>query len=172
MEKLDLYDIDFIKKGEIIDRNSPISPNRYRMVVHACIFNSKGEMLIQQRQSFKNTWANLWDISVGGSSQAGENPRQAIYREVKEELGLDINFDGVRPHFTVHFSSGIDHYFLINKDVDISSLTLQYDEVQSAKWATEKEILDMIDSGEFISYHKPLIQTLFSMSKSRGAIRQ
>ena len=172
MEKLDLYDIDFIKTGEIADRNTPMPKGRFRMVVHACIFNNKGQMLIQQRQSFKKTWANLWDISVGGSSQAGENPRQSIHREVQEELGLDINFDNIRPHLTVHFSSGMDHYFLVNKDVDVSNLKLQYEEVQSAKWASEKEILNMIDSGEFISYHKSLIQTLFAMSKIRGAIKQ
>ena len=45
MEKLDLYDIDFIKTGEIADRNTPMPKGRFRMVVHACIFNNKGQIV-------------------------------------------------------------------------------------------------------------------------------
>ena len=43
-----------------------------RLVVHICLFNARGEMLIQQRQSFKSGWSNFWDVTVGGSAVAGE----------------------------------------------------------------------------------------------------
>lgn len=48
MEQWDLYDLDRQKIGEI-ERGQPLSPEDCRLVVHVCIFNKKGEMLIQQR---------------------------------------------------------------------------------------------------------------------------
>lgn len=57
----------------------------YHLVVHVCVFNQKGEMLIQQRQPFKQGWPNLWDVTMGGSALAGETSQQAAMRELKEE---------------------------------------------------------------------------------------
>ena len=36
-------------------------------------------------------WPNMWDITAGGHVLAGEFGFQAIIREAKEELGLDLN---------------------------------------------------------------------------------
>ena len=48
-------------------RGEPMKDGDYHLVVHICIFNTDGKMLIQQRQPFKDGWSNLWDITVGGS---------------------------------------------------------------------------------------------------------
>ena len=54
---------------------------------------------------------------------------------------------------------------------DINQLSLQYEEVQKVKWASITEILAMIDNGEFIPYHRSLIQVLFDLRKQYGCIR-
>ena len=59
MELWDVYDKDRNKKGYTMDRGVKIKPGDYHLVVHVCIFNAKGEMLIQQRQPFKDDWKNL-----------------------------------------------------------------------------------------------------------------
>ena len=74
MELWNLYDRDRHPTGEILERGKPVPPGRYHLVVHVVIFNSKGEMLIQQRQPFKEGWPNLWDITVGGSPLPGMIP--------------------------------------------------------------------------------------------------
>jgi len=89
MELWDIYDADRNKTGRTMERG-PVPEGDYHLVVHVCIFNSKGEMLIQQRQSYKEGWPNLWDISVGGSAVKGDSSQSAAEREVKEELGLNI----------------------------------------------------------------------------------
>ena len=169
MELFDLYDKNRNLIGKTIERGKPLPENCYRLVVHICVFNSKGEMLIQQRQPFKKSWSNLWDISVGGGVVSGETSQIGASRELKEELGIDYCFENEQPILTVNFDNGFDDYYVILKDIEISELSLQYEEVQRAKWATANEIVNMIEEDTFIPYHKALIKLLFSMRNKKGA---
>ncbi|BDU50412.1 NUDIX hydrolase [Haliovirga abyssi] len=170
MEIWDIYDKERCITGNTIKRGSEFNDNEFHLVVHICIFNSKGQMLIQRRQPFKKGWPNMWDITVGGSSIAGESSSQAAERELFEEIGYKADFSKRRPFFTINFSYGFDDYYIIEDDVDIDTLKLQYEEVQCVRWATKDEIIDLIDKGEFISYYKNLIRLMFDMRKQRGAI--
>ena len=127
-------------------------------------------MLIQQRQSFKDGWANMWDISAGGSSIAGDTSQSAAEREVKEELGISLSLEGVRPALTVHFDEGFNDIYTVIRDVDLESLHLQKEEVKDARWATEEEILSMIDNGEFVIYEKSFITLLFYLREHNGVL--
>ena len=169
MEIWDLYDKDRIKTGETMVRGNQFKENTYHLVVHVCIFNLEGKMLIQQRQPFKDGWPNMWDITVGGSAVSGDTSQLAAEREVYEEIGYKLSLDGIRPSLTINFDKGFDDIYLIQKDVDISKLRLQYEEVQSVKWASKEEILSMIDEEIFIPYHKSLIDLLFFMRTSKNS---
>lgn len=169
MEIWDLYDKDRIKTGETMVRGSKFKENTYHLVVHVCIFNLEGKMLIQQRQPFKDGCPNMWDITVGGSAVSGDTSQLAAEREVYEEIGYKLSLDGIRPSLTINFDKGFDDIYLIQKDVDISKLKLQYEEVQSVKWASKEEILSMIDEEIFIPYHKSLIDLLFFMRTSKNS---
>ena len=163
MEKWDLYTLDRVKTNRVITRGDDIPKNLYHLVVHVCIFNAKNQMLIQQRQTFKKGWPNMWDITVGGSAMIGENSRQAAMREVAEELGLKIDLKNTPPVITKYFSEGFDDIYILEKEIDISKLTLQYEEVQAVKWAGIEEILDMIGLKKFIPYDESVIQFLFHL---------
>ena len=168
MELFDLYDKNRIKSNNTIERGKKIPEGLYHLVVHVCIFNSKGEMLIQQRQPFKAGWPNMWDVSVGGSAVSGDTSQTAAEREVWEEIGYKISLENHRPVITIHFDHGFDDIYTIIEDLNIADLKLQPEEVQNVKWATEEEILHMIDEGIFIPYHKELIKLLFFMRNRRG----
>lgn len=167
MELWDIYDINRNKTGRTMERG-PVPEGDYHLVVHVCIFNSKGEMLIQQRQYYKEGWPNLWDISVGGSAVQGDSSQSAAEREVKEELGIKLDLSNIRPHFTINFDRGFDDVYLIEKEVNIGDLVLQEEEVQAAKWATKEEILEKIEKQEFIPYYPSLIELLFDTRKKYG----
>lgn len=168
MELWDVYNRDRTKSDKTMVRGDKFESGAYHLVVHACIFNSKGEMLIQQRQPFKSGWSNMWDITVGGSAIAGDTSQTAIEREVFEEIGLKLDLQNVRPHLTVNFDEGFDDIYLIEKEVDLNELKLQYEEVQQVKWASIDEIYQKLDEGVFIPYYKSLIKLLFDMRKQYG----
>lgn len=170
MEIFDLFNDERLPLGKTIERGQKCGVGENRQVVHICIFNSQGQMLIQQRQSFKKNWANLWDISVGGCCISGETSKQSANRELFEELGIEYDFADNRPYFTVNFDNGFDDYYFITKDINIEDLVLQKEEVQSAKWANKEEILSLRKSGEFVPYVESFLSALFDLRNQRGAI--
>lgn len=169
MEIWDLYTEDRQPTGRTMIRGSEHPEGFYRIVVHVCIFNNRGQMLIQQRQPFKDGWPNMWDVSVGGSVVSGESSREAAEREVLEELGLRISLEGIRPAITIGFKEGFDDNYIVVKDVDDKDIVLQEEEVQGYKWAYEEEILKMIEDGIFIPYHKGKIELLFFLRNHMGS---
>ena len=169
MEKYDLYDDERLLLGKTLTRGQEPGKGENRMVVHICIFNSKGEMLIQQRVDEKKFFPSLWDISVGGCSVAGETSRMAAHRELLEEMGIDLDFSKKRAFFTINFHHGFDDWYILNNmDIDISTLTLQADEVQGVKWSSLDEILDLLKDNKFIPYKPSFISALFDFRIERG----
>jgi isopentenyldiphosphate isomerase len=171
MEQFDLYDAYRRPLGTTMERGTKTPDGCYRLVVHISIFNSKGEMLIQQRQSFKDDWQNMWDLSVGGSVTTGESSQLGAQRELMEELGIEADLLNSPPDMSFTFNGGFNDHYILHRDLDPSQLQLQYEEVQAAKWATKEEILTMIDDGSFIPYHKSLIELLFFRSQFPGSLR-
>jgi len=169
MEFWDIYDVNRIKTGNIIKRGDNLDKNAYHLVVAVCVFNSDGEMLIQQRQHDKIGWPNKWDITAAGSATEGEHSSLAAGRELFEEIGLDIDFTDKRPVLTVNFSRGFSDYYCMEKDVALDDLVLQEEEVQDVRWATRETIHKMIENGEFIPYYKSLIDALFEMKNASGS---
>lgn len=172
MELWDIYDAERNKTGRTMVRGSSYEPGDFHLTVHVCIFNRKGEMLIQQRQPFKEGWPNLWDLTVGGSAVAGESSQSAAERETLEEIGLKIDLQKIRPHLTVNFDHGYDDIYLMEKDLEPDRLTLQYEEVRSVRWASAAEILSLIEQGEFLPYHPGLISLLFEMGCRYGGLHR
>ena len=166
MELVDLYDENRVPLGRVAERHAKKAPGEYRMVVHVCIFNSLGQMLIQRRSPEKRVWPELWDVSVGGGVDAGETSRQGAEREVLEELGYDPDLTGLRPAVPVNFEGGFDDFFVVTRDLDLRDLRLQKEEVSDVRWVTLEEAMAMLDSGEFIPYPPSFLQFLF---EARGS---
>lgn len=164
MEIWDLYDVDRKMTERKMIRGEKTPAGYYRLVVGICIFNSAGEMLIQKRQPFKQGWSGMWDISVGGAAVSGDDSRRAAEREVREELGLEISLAGIAPKVSFTFDSVFADFYLLNMDVDLTTLRLQPEEVERVAWASREEIHKMIDDEEFITYDKSIIDMMFFLS--------
>lgn len=72
-----------ITRGEAHDGSKVLHP-----VVHLHVFNSKGELYLQKRPTWKDIQPGKWDTACGGHVELGENVEMALKREVKEELGI------------------------------------------------------------------------------------
>ena len=53
-------------------------------------FNDKKELLLQKRSVTKKSHPNCWDISGAGHIRAGESVIDGAIRELKEELGVEV----------------------------------------------------------------------------------
>lgn len=161
MDAIDIFDIDKNPTGRTTRRPRDLSENEFRLVIHMCIFNSDGQLLIQKRRKSCAKWPGVWDVSLSGCAIAGEKGRDAAMREAKEELDLDTDLSNARPAFTVSFPGGFDEMFIIKQEVDLSKLTLQEEEVSDVRWASENEVLSLIEKGEFTPFISDYIRLLF-----------
>ncbi len=169
MELWDLYTKDREKTGRTMVRGEKQPEGLYRIIVHICIFDSKGRMLIQKRQPFKEGFSGMWDVTVGGSAISGDTSQMAAHRELLEELSIDVDFSQFRPAMTVNFGLGFDDMYVLIRDIDIDTLKLQYEEVEKVKWADKEEIFSLLNEGLFIPYHRSLIDLLFYFKDHEGA---
>ena len=75
------------------------------------VFNSKGEMLLQQRAVNKYHSGGLWTNACCSHPQPGEEIVEAARRRLKEEMGFDIpitkSFDFV---YKANFENGLTEY--------------------------------------------------------------
>ncbi len=111
-------------------------------VVHLYVFNSKGELYLQKRPSWKDIQPGKWDISVGGHVGFGESIDNALRRETKEELGIE--------DFTPVFIKRFVFESPIEKELVHSFRTL-YDgpifpsqELDGGRFWSQKEILEQM----------------------------
>ncbi len=85
----------------VVDKNDTIVGYRTRYDCHhdkklihrsisLLIFNDQGNILLQKRSASKDTDPGFWSTSVGGHVGKGESYEDAIKREMKEELGVDL----------------------------------------------------------------------------------
>lgn len=161
MELWDLFDADRLPTGRTGARQDGLVDGQLHVVVHVCLFNAAGQMLIQQRTMMKEDWPGLWDFTVGGSVHAGENSREGAMREVREELGIELDLNGSRPNFTFNFEYGFDDFYLLRREVDLAQLAVPNEEVERVRWADLDEVLDLIRTNQFLNYRESAVRFIF-----------
>ncbi|MBQ6355817.1 MAG: YjjG family noncanonical pyrimidine nucleotidase [Solobacterium sp.] len=171
-ELWDVLDSEHRRTGRRCVRGTEMAPEDYHQVVHICIFNEQGEMLIQQRTAAKKEWPSCWDVSTGGSALAGETSRQAAARELYEELGIQYDFSTAEPVMTVHDRNIYDDFFAVVLPVDLSRLRLQKEEVARVRWADYYTVRQMIAAGTFIPYRPGYLEVMFASRGLTGAIER
>ena len=155
MEIWDLYDVNRNVIGEHI-RGNEMPDNGYHLVVHVWVKNSKGQFLIAQRSASRTKNPLMWECQ-GGSVLKGENSMQGALREVKEEVGVDL--DSSKGKIIFSNTRGVINGFKFNDMMDVwlfeydgeVDLTLATtDEVAQTKWLFPSEIMELSKQGKFV----------------------
>ncbi len=107
------------------------------IVVAAVIRNSNGQILIARRPNTHPVAGGLWEFP-GGKIEAGETPEKALRREIKEELGIEIdvkNLIDVVSHVYVVPSLHL-HILLIGYFADFVRGKIHLNDVAEVEWVS------------------------------------
>lgn len=152
MELLDVYDNDGKVTGRVVvrgDKTVTLSDNEHIAVGVIFIQNSKGEFLIQKTSKEKGGEYT----STGGHIDSRETPLESIKREVKEELGLNVDNDNIVELGYLLYDRPIRFMFYLKKDVDIQNLKLQQEEVERVEFMSVDKIKELIEQGLMLTSH-------------------
>jgi 8-oxo-dGTP diphosphatase len=101
------------------------------VVVAAAVMVEGGRVLLTQRKAGTHL-AGAWEFP-GGKVEAGEDPRDALRRELREEIGVDVSVGDV-----------VEVSFHRYEDADKAVLLLFY-EVSRAMGSPDPQALDVAD---------------------------
>lgn len=143
MEMLDIVDENNQITGQKEERKIAHEKCLWHRHVSCWIMNEKGELLFQKRAESKKRNPNKW-AKTGGHVDAGENVETAIIREVKEEIGIDLDKKDIEL-LTIKKSEDLKNkYFAYDFFARVNYLvedyTLQKEEVSEVKYMTIEEI--------------------------------
>lgn len=117
-----------------------------KVVVGCFILNAKDEILLVK--SYK--WPGLW-VVMGGHIEWGEKIADAVCREVKEEVGLDVKFEHVIEVaefvFDTHFHDQ-KHFVGLQSLCEVVGShqpTIDNDEIQEARWFRLEDAVKLKD---------------------------
>ena len=154
MEYWDLFDESGTPLGRRVRKDDSLKDGEYHFAVEIWIVNRKQQLLIQKRSLHCETLPGAWAFTTG-RVLSGETPEAGCLREVREELGIVASPEQLTylRQITRHDGSHlIWRLYLLRTDIPLSSLSLQQEEVASAKYITFHEMEVLLQTGCLFSY--------------------
>ena len=156
MEIWDLYTADRKPTGKTMIRGEKIPDGYYHLGVQVWIKNSEGKYLISQRAASRKNYPLYWE-TVGGAVVSGENTFEAALREVKEEVGIDLDPMKVHFLFTRHRTkigdklyNDFGDIYLAEFDGELDLATAKSEEVEQSRWMSKEDIRKLLENGKLV----------------------
>lgn len=139
-ERWDLYDEADKPTDEVILRGERIPKGRYHRVVEAWLRTKDGHFILQKRSKKKKNFPGFWSCTACGSVQQGEEPEEAMIREMAEEMGItlsrdDLTLDRIISEFPAHY-----YIYKIEKDVREQDVVIDPEEVDDFIFLTADQL--------------------------------
>lgn len=116
--------------------------------------NSRNQIILFLRDDNPNIpYQNCWDVP-GGNVEEGETPEQCIIREMREEIGRDI--EKLQFYKMYNMGDRIEYTYWEKVDFDIEKITLT--EGVRLKWFTEDDIKKGLDKEIAFNFKKIIIE--------------
>lgn len=142
MELIDVVNENNELTGQIEERWTAYEKGLWRRTVSCWIMNKNGDILLQKRTANKRRNPNKW-AKTGGQVDSGESAEEAIFREVKEELGIEIPQEQIK---VIEIRKSDDknkrfaYNFIFVVNYKINEYTLQKDEVAEVKYVSIEDM--------------------------------
>lgn len=164
IELRDLYDNNNKLTGEKCVKGEHIPDDKYIKVVTLFLYNNNDQILLQKRSKEKGGKYGL----ISGHPKTGETSTQGMVKEVKEEMGIDINDKEIELFHTEKTKHQLYDFFYMKKDLDISNSVLQKEEVDDIKWFSMEEVDKLIQDKEFFENHVEAIDIIKEYKKTKN----
>ena len=147
-ELVDVYDKNKNMTGKIIKRNdiNLLNDDEYIITVHCFIINSLNQILLTQRSLSKNR-GGKWEETHGGL-KSGETSILGMQRELKEEIGIDVQTNELKLVKTLKRKNKFRDIYILKKDIPIDSINYNDGEVMDCKYVTLEQFKIMIENSE------------------------
>lgn len=148
-EILDLVDENDQIIGSLSRKEIYAEGLRNYRVIHAFIINSEGKLWIPRRVNTKKLYPNGLDYSIAGHVESGETYEQALIKEAREEVNLDLNQIPYRE--IAKFSPITHNVHCFQKVYEIKNdQTPDYnqDDFSGFRWSSPTEVLERFAAGE------------------------
>lgn len=124
-----------------------MNSNKSQKITACAFIHRNGKMLGVQRAAHKKFLPNKWEI-VGGHIEFGESIEEGLLREIKEELGIEIEIEHLFYAFTYlkdESTHSIEVVYLARPKSN-QEISLDPDALQKYKWLSKNEALELYDS--------------------------
>jgi len=147
-EILDLVDENDSIVGSATRKEVYAQGLRNYRVVHAFIINSEGKIWTPKRSVSKKLYPGGLDYSIAGHVESGESYEEALHKEAREEVSLDLKNT---PYKEVgHFNPYTDNVHCFQRVYEIqSNVDPNYnkDDFSGYEWLSPQEIITRWESG-------------------------
>jgi 8-oxo-dGTP diphosphatase len=144
-----LYTKDRIITEKLHERGNIIPIGYFHLVVEIWTIIKNNKILITQRHKNK-PFGLLWECT-GGSVIQNETSLEGAIREVKEEIGLEINkYNMELVHKYIGKDTIYDVYINYQNEECLNTIKLQKDEVINMKCVSLTEFNELLEKGEII----------------------
>ncbi|GAA1572572.1 isopentenyl-diphosphate Delta-isomerase [Actinomadura kijaniata] len=123
----------------------------YHLAFSSYVVNPEGKVLITRRALSKRTFPGVWTGSCCGHPGPGEGLRDAVARRLRDELGVMVDtVTPVLPGFRYRATAAdgtVEHERcpVVRATTSQTSLALDPDEVEEARWWTWEECVALVD---------------------------
>ncbi len=151
MELLDVLDENGNVTGKKEEKDTIHQKGLWHREVCVLIQNEKGEFLIQKRAATKKQAPNKWGMTAG-HVDAGESFDDAMVREIKEELGIDVLIEELRPLIICKekfeniktTNNNYTKYYFYQTNLKIEDYTICLEELSELKYITLEEMEEAV----------------------------
>lgn len=146
MEYLQVFDENKNMLEESIERKNKLKlPDGKNFMIILFFLENNNKFLIQKCSKEKGSEYAI----TGGHVVYGDNGFTTCKKEVSEELGLLLDDDDIKYIDTIKYPNCFCEIYYSNKGIEINSLKLQDEEVESVSFMSIKEINELIDFNQF-----------------------
>lgn len=132
--------------GRASRREAHGNPKLMHRSIGVVIFNSNREIFLQHRSATKDVDPNKWTISCSGHLNSGDIYEQAAHRELREELGVDLEIGPVTKF--IYRSETETEMVMLFKAFSNTPFKLNKQEISQGKFFTRNKLKALVKSGK------------------------